>query len=260
MAGGDCESQVFANVPEGFIKLLVFIAKIAIGPSTRPEFTLYQHKLSDSVSMHQAAVQFKGGRTKTRHFRFVGRAMPTERHAMQMAAREAIARLRDALPSTKAHLYRYLPCHVPYTCHYAFACARGERDEAIEMLVEYLKALEAAFDNLVDDYVAAHMESVQGCVANRRELLHTAPPLSYISSAASYAPAILATARRLPTTKEFDQVIAPTPVSAAPPTTPAPAPQPSTPRLEPIREEEVESPAPLGLTLGKPREVFTISD
>src|SRR3990170_1930034 len=106
--------------------------------------------------------------------------------------------------------------------------ALGERDEAIEMLVEYLKALEAAFDNLVDDFVAARMDLVQGCAANRRELLHTAPPLSYISSSASYAPAILATARRLPTTEEFDQVIAPTPVSATPPATPAPATQPST--------------------------------
>ena len=74
----------------------------------------------------------------------------------------------------------------------------------IEMLVEYLKALEAAFDNLADDVVAARMDSVQGCVANRRELLHTAPPLSYISSSSSYAPTIRATARRLPTTEEFD--------------------------------------------------------
>ena len=136
----------------------------------------------------------------------------------------------------------------------------GERHEAIEMLVEYLKALEAAFDNLVDDFVAAPMDFVQGCSANRRELLHTAPPLTYVSSSASYAPAILATARRLPTTKEFDQVIAPTPIRAAPHAAPAPTPQRSTLRLEPISEEEVESPAPLGLTLGRPREVFTISD
>jgi hypothetical protein len=128
------------------------------------------------------------------------------------------------------------------------------------MLVEYLKALEVAFDNLMDDFVAARMDLVQGCTANKRELLHTSPPLSFISSSASYAPAILATARRLPTTEEFDQVIAPTPVSAAPPAAPAPAPQPSTPRLEPISEEEVESPASLGLTLGRPREVFDISD
>ena len=179
---------------------------------------------------------------------------------MQMAAREAIARLRDALPSMKARRYRYLSCHVPYTCHYAFACARGERDEAIEMLVEYLKALEAAFDNLVDDFVAARMDAVQGCVANRRELLHTSPPLSYISSSASYTPAILATARRLPTTEEFEQVIAPTPVRAAPPAPSASAPQTSTPRLETIREEEVESPPPLGLTLGRAKDVISISD
>ena len=177
-----------------------------------------------------------------------------------MAVREAIACLRDVLPTMKTRRYRYLPCHVPYTCHYAFACPRGERDEAIEMLVEYLKALEATFDNLVDDLVAARMDFVQGYSANRRELLHTAPPLTYVSSSASYKPTILATARRLPTIEEFDQVIAPTPVSAAPPAAPAPAPQPSTSRLEPISEEEVGSPASLGLTLGRPREVFTISD
>ena len=39
------------------------------------------------------------------------------------------------------------------------------------MLVEYLRALEAAFDSMVDDLVAARMDSVHGCAANRRELL-----------------------------------------------------------------------------------------
>ena len=149
---------------------------------------------------------------------------------------------------------------MPYSCHYAFACNRGERYEAIKMLLEYLKALEAAFDNLMDDFVAARMDFVQGCSANRRELLHTAPPLTYISSLASYAPAIFSNARRLPTPEEFDQVIAPTPVRAAPPTAPAPTPQRSTSGLEPIREEEVESPAPLGLTLGRQKDILTISD
>ena len=52
MAGNDCELQVFANVPKGFVKLLVSIVKIVIGSSTRPEFTLYRHKISDSLSMH----------------------------------------------------------------------------------------------------------------------------------------------------------------------------------------------------------------
>ena len=267
MAGNDCETRVFTNVPEGFVKLLVSITKLTIGPSTRPEFTLYQHKISDNVSMHQAAVQFKRGRSASRHFCFVGRAMPTERHAMQMAAREAIARLRDILPTMKTRRYRYLPCHVPYTSHYAFACHRGERDEAIEMVVEYLKALEESFDNLVDDLVAARMDLVRGGPASRKELLHTAPPLTFVSSSASYAPAVLATARRLPTTEEFDRVIAPTPVRAAPPAAralppvaPAPSPQRSVARQEPAREEEVDSPGPLSLAIGKGKEIFTISD
>ena len=60
------------------------------------------------------------------------------------------------------------------------------------MLVEYLRALEAAFDSMVDDLVAARMDSVHGCAANRRELLHTAPPLTFISTSASHSPTILA--------------------------------------------------------------------
>ena len=273
---------MFANVPEGFVKLLSFIVQVAMGPSVRPVFTLYPHKINDSLTMHQAAVQFRGGHAEVRRLRFVGRAMPTERHAMQMAARETIARLRDVLPAMKTRRYRYLPCHVPYTCHYSFSCPRGERDEAFEMLVEYLRALEAAFDCMVDDLVAARMDSVHGCAANRRELLHTAPPLTFVSSTASHSPTILATARRLPTTEEFNQAIAPTPVRSAPlvaptpicatppipptrirvipPKAPAPSAQHNISRLEPISEEEVDSPASLRLTLGRPREILTISD
>ena len=138
------------------------------------------------------------------------------------------------------------------------------------MLVEYLQALEAAFDSMVHDLVAARMDSVHGCAANRRELLHTAPPLNFVSSAASHSPTILASARRLPTTEEFNQAIAPTPARTAPPVVPTPlrvapplAPAPSTrrssSRLEPISEEEVESPASLRLTLGRPRDILTIS-
>ena len=133
------------------------------------------------------------------------------------------------------------------------------------MLIEYLRALEAAFDNLVDDFVAARMDSVHGCAANRRELLPTAPPLTFVSSSASYAPT-----RRLPSTEEFNQVIAPTPARTAPPFAPTPirvvpplAPAPSTQRssirMEPISEEEVESPASLRLTLGRAKEVVYIS-
>ena len=133
------------------------------------------------------------------------------------------------------------------------------------MLIEYLRALEAAFDNLADDFVAARMDSVHGCAANRRELLPTAPPLTFVSSSASYAPT-----RRLPSTEEFNQVIAPTPARTAPPFAPTPvrvvpplATAPSTlrntTRMEPISEEEVESPTSLRLALGRAKEVVNIS-
>ena len=134
------------------------------------------------------------------------------------------------------------------------------------MLIEYLRALEAAFDNLVDDFVAARMDSVHGCAANRRELLPTAPPLTLVSSSASYTPT-----RRLPSTEEFNQVIAPTPartaplvvptpIHVAPPLAPAPSTRHSSSCLAPISEEEVESPASLRLTLGRAKEIINISD
>jgi hypothetical protein len=133
------------------------------------------------------------------------------------------------------------------------------------MLIEYLRALEAAFDNLVDDFVATRMDSVHGCAANRRELLPIALPLTLVSSSASYTPT-----RRLPSTEEFNQVIAPTPACTAPPCVPtpvrvapplalAPSTRRSPSRLEPISEEEVESPASLRLTLGRAMEIVNIS-
>ena len=72
MADNDCESQMFANVPEGFVKLLSFVVQVAMGPSVRPVLKLYPHKINDSLTMHQAAVQFKGGRAEIRRFRFLG--------------------------------------------------------------------------------------------------------------------------------------------------------------------------------------------
>src|SRR3954468_17798145 len=121
MADNSCESQSFANMPDGFVKLLSFTVQVAMGPSVRPVVSLCQHKVNDSLTMHQASVQLRGGRGELRRFRFVGRAMPTEKHAIQMAAREAIARLRDVLPIMKTRRYRCLPFHVPYTCHYAYS-------------------------------------------------------------------------------------------------------------------------------------------
>ena len=128
---------MFANEPTGFSRLLSVIVKIVIGQRVRTEYTFYRHKISDSLTMHQASVHFIGGQPELHRLRFFGRAMPTERQAIQMAAREAIAHLRDTLPAMKTRPYYYLPCHVPYTSHYAFACPIGEEDDALGMLVQY---------------------------------------------------------------------------------------------------------------------------
>ena len=136
MSGGSCPSQIFANEPAGFSRLLIVIARVAMRSPSRPEYTVYPDRITDTLTMYQASVYIRGGSVEPhRNYQFVGRVMPTERHAIQMVAREAIARLRDILPVMQTHPYHYLPCHVPYTSHYAFSCTAGERDEAIEPLV-----------------------------------------------------------------------------------------------------------------------------
>lgn len=169
MAGGNCPSQVFTNEPVGFSRLLVIIARVMIGSLSCLEYTIYQDRITDTLTMYQASVQIQGGRGESRNLRFVGRAMPTERHAVQMAAREAIARLRDTLSVMQTRPYHYLPCHVPYTSHYAFACTMGEREEAIEPLVQYIMALELVFVSVVDDYLAAWMDLASARIPHRSE-------------------------------------------------------------------------------------------
>ena len=48
--------KTFANMPDGFVKLISFIVQVAMGPSVRLVFTLCQHRVNDSLTMHQAAV------------------------------------------------------------------------------------------------------------------------------------------------------------------------------------------------------------
>jgi hypothetical protein len=78
-------------------------------PST-PEYTVYPDRITDTLIMYRASVYIRGGSAEThRNNRFVERAMPTERHAVQMAAHEAIAHLRDILSIMQTRPYQYLP-------------------------------------------------------------------------------------------------------------------------------------------------------
>src|SRR3989337_660038 len=136
MSGGNCPSQIFANEPAGFSRLLTVIARDAMRSPSRPEYTIFPDRITDNLTMYQASVYIWGGSTLSfRNYHFMGRVMPSERHAIQMATREAIARLRDILPIMQTRPYHYLPCHVPYTNHYAFSYTARERDGAIDPLV-----------------------------------------------------------------------------------------------------------------------------
>ena len=167
--------------------------------------------------MYQASVYIRGGNAMPHHnYRFVGRVMPTERHAIQMVAREAITRLRDILPVMQTRPYHYLPCHVPYTSHYAFSCTAGERDEAIEPLVQYIMALESVFTPLVDDYLATRMDLARTRIPCSSEF-HSPSPRTPRIPAPPYDPPTPPVVRRSSPSDEASRLAAPIPVRASPP-------------------------------------------
>ena len=261
MSGGSCPSQIFANEPVGFSRLLAVIARVAMRSPGHPEYTIYPDRITDTLIMYQASIYIRGGSAEShRKYHFVGRAMPTKRHAVQMAAREAIARLRDILPIMQTRPYHYLPCHVPYTSHYAFSCTAGERDEAIEPLVQYIMALESVFTTLVDDHLAARMDLARVRIPRRSEFRSPSPRAPRIPTP-PYDPPSCPAIRRSSPSDEASRLAAPTPVRGSPPmsTVPPRAGVASTAaRLEtiPKEEEEVESSATrLGLTLSRAYDV-----
>jgi hypothetical protein len=261
MSGGGCPSQIFANEPAGFSRLLAIIARDAMRSPSRPEYTIFPNRITDTLTMYQASVYIRGGSALSfRNYRFMGRVMPSERHAVQMAAREAIARLRDILPVMHTRPYHYLPCHVPYTSHYTFSCTAGERDEAIEPLVQYTMALESVFTTLVDDHLAARMDLARSRVPRRSEYRSPSPRAPCLPTP-PYDPPTPTVPRRSSPSIESSRLVAPVPVRASPPTSTVPpraGEASTTARLEtiPEEEEEVESSAPrLGLTLGRAYDV-----
>lgn len=262
MPGSSCPSQIFANEPAGFSRLLTVIARDAIRSPSHPEYTLFPDRITDTLTMYQASVHIWGGSTVSyRNYHFVGRRMHSQRHAVQMAAREAIARLRDILPVMRTRPYHYLPCHVPYTHHYAFSCTTGERDEAIEPLVQYVMALESVFTALVDDHLAARLDLARSRIP-RRSVYRSPSPCAPRIPTPPHDPPIPPVDQHSSPSDEASRLAAPTPARASPP----PSTKPpragiasTTTRLETIpeeEEEEVESSAPrLGLTLDRPFDV-----
>ena len=214
-----------------------------MGSLGRPEYVVYPDKISETLTMYQASVYIRGGASVSfRNYRFMGRAMPTERHAIQMAAREAIARLRDILPVMQNRPYYYLPCHVPYTSHYAFSCTIGERDLAIEPLVQYIMASESTFTSLVDDYLTARMDLSRARVIRRSEYRSPSPRAPRTSTTPNIPLANPATQRSTPT-GDASRPAAPIPTRASPLTSTVPPPAgtaSTTTRLEAILEEEEE--------------------
>jgi hypothetical protein len=229
----------------------------------RPEYTIYPDRITDTLTMYHASIYIRGGSVEPHlNYHFVGRVMPTERHAIQMAARKVIARLRDILPVMQSRPYHYLPCHVPYTSHYAFSCTAGERDEAIEPLVQYIMALESVFTSLVDDYLAARMDLDRARVPRRSEICSPSPRAPRIPTP-PYDPPTQSLIQRSSPSIESSRLAAPVPVRASPPTSTVPPRAgvvSTSARLETIpeeeEEEEVESSTPrLRLTLGRPCDV-----
>lgn len=161
------------------------------------------------------------------------------------------------VPALQMHTYHYISWHAPYTNDYAFTCAIGESDDAVEPLIRYIIALESFFTPMVGDYITtvialAHTRA--SFVPHASEFHLTIIPRAIFGPPLSFSSPTFAACRgqRTSTSEEYHRYFALTPVRAASPTrtlTPLLDFQSSATPLETISEAESSSP-PLRLTLG----------
>jgi hypothetical protein len=258
MSGGGYPAQIFANEPVSFSRLQAYIAREAMGSRAGPEYTTYPDRISNILSMYQTSVHIQVGSILSyRRYRFMGRAMPSVAQATQMATRAAIARLRDILPILETRCFHYLPSHTPYTNHFAYPCTVGERDVAIESLIQYIMALESVFTSMVDEYISARMDLARACTTHRREFRTPSPRADRIL----ISPYIPAAIQRPSPSAESSRLAAHVPVRASISMStilPCANGAPPVARLEaiPEKDEEADSSAtPLRLTLGRPSRI-----
>ena len=115
-----------------------------MGSTQPPQYELFKSRVTPSTSEYWAAVHIPpvDPNQDPIEVSFVGKSMPTPHLAIEAAAKEAIARLRSAVPYARERGYYYFPSRAAPGEITSFPGGRIERDPVLANLVQYVNTQE----------------------------------------------------------------------------------------------------------------------
>ena len=162
MPGPIVHNETTATNLGGFVTILANLTRRAYALEEPPEYVVYQGPMSGEDRQFWATVHIYGRGLAPEHpYRFTGRTTSFEPQAIQLAAREAIVHLRQLSPRVNCRSFHYYPRREGYGRPPQVASGDHETDPALLHLVRYVSALEALFDQITIDLIAARGELVR---------------------------------------------------------------------------------------------------
>jgi hypothetical protein len=133
-------SRTLADGYPGFPPILSSMLTQALGRSTPPVYLVFQMEPVPHLCRFYAKVHINPGPAADgKPMNFRGKPMPTPALAVQIAAAEAITRLRYQFPQVaEMQEFRYFPSSSDAGCD--FSSAVGDADPAIARLVQFIAA------------------------------------------------------------------------------------------------------------------------
>ena len=119
--------------PGSFVKILWDFTRSTMGSTQPPQYELFKSRITPSTSEYWAAVHIPpvDPNQDPIEVSFVGKSMPTPHLAIEAAAKEAIARLRSAVPYARERGYYYFPSRAAPGEVTSFPGGRIERDLSV---------------------------------------------------------------------------------------------------------------------------------
>ena len=138
--------------PGSFVKILWDFTRSTMGSTQPPQYELFKSRITPSTSEYWAAVHIPpvDPNQDPIEVSFVGKSMPSPHLAIEAAAKEAIARLRSAVPYARERGYYYFPSRAAPGEVTSFPGGRIERDPVLANLIQYIIAQEHLNQRVMD--------------------------------------------------------------------------------------------------------------
>ena len=138
--------------PGSFVKILWDFTCSTMGSTQPPQYELFKSRITFSTLEYWAAVHIPpvDSNQDPTEVSFVGESMPTPHLAIEAAAKEAIVRLRSAVPYAREQGYYYFPSRAAPGGVTSFPDGRIERDPVLANLIQYIIAQEHLNQRVMD--------------------------------------------------------------------------------------------------------------